>query len=301
MANCNTYYFQGVADCKALRESLSHALFMNKRATIAADKGAALADYAAIVAPKEANPTGVLIKFKSYEVTTDEAEMSTTSLGVTEQIRMNPPKIRAYADMNYLDYINFFNANGKEFEVVLFDEQGNTLRTETTAGLKKGARAKVFVKIDVPKIGADLQNECQFDIVFSNREEWQYGRFAQDTTAFTVPELEDLNPVGINIVATSAYLGGAGAGTINIKATYRGEPSRPYTGLTAAGNYQLLQAFADLGVTIAVTATGAALGDYMLTIKNGTPANIVGDVIIQAFEDDANNRIAISNPLRIKV
>ena len=100
--------------------------------------------------------------------------MTTSNVGLIEETSEQQPRMTGFGNMSYSEYQNFFNANGHAFDLVITAKNGNQLMTKTTGGLLKGFRCNLFVKKGaIPAIGADLQKECFFDIVFDDPEEFE--------------------------------------------------------------------------------------------------------------------------------
>jgi len=301
MAQCETYTYGGVGECTALRKPVRAIMLTDPGTTItlANAKIIGVADTAgwmAILAPKVATATiekGVLIDLKrGVENTTEAAEMATAGgTGFIEQVGDQMPRMSGYGLMSYSEYMGYFKAQGKSFDIPVVLSNGNLLMTPSGTSYK-GFRGRVFVtKGAIPKSGADLQKECFFDIIFDDAEEWE--NMVEISSAFTYTELKDLNPVGLDVEVTTAYAGTEGTATI--KVTKRATDT-PFTGVADAANIQITRAENDVAVVVsAVAQTNAAIGSYIVTAT----AALVGPVYARITAESATKRTYVSKEFRL--
>jgi hypothetical protein len=296
---CKVYKYGGVGECAALREPLRGVALTDKATTLTlANAGIVGATDAAgwmsIFAPIIATSTyekGVLIDMqRGVEVTTAASEMTTSNLGFIEQTDDQHPRMTGYGLMSYSEYQSFFRAHGQSFDIPLFARNGNPIMTVTTAGTYKGFRGRIFVvKGSIPKVGADLQKECMFDIVFDDPEEWE--NIVEIESDFTFSELKDIVPVGLDAVVTTAY----STPNVTIKVTSRNSTT-PFAGVAAAANIQIVTAENDAVCAVAsVAQDNAAIGYYVVALT----ADLNGPVWARITAETASKRTYVSKLFRI--
>lgn len=288
MSKCKTYTHGGLGACKALRDPIRGGILTTVGTTITAANAAILGTssttgWMSILAPLVATSViepGVILDFKrGIENTTTAAEMTTSNIGLIEETSEQQPRMTGYGNMSYSEYQNFFNANGHAFDLVITAKNGNQLMTKTTGGLLKGFRCNLFVKKGaIPAIGADLQKECFFDIVFEDPEEFE--NIVEVETNFTFTQLKDLSPVGLDVVVTTPYEGTGGTATI--KVTSRNS-NTPCALVAASTNIQILESYNNVTTAIATVAQdNAAIGSYLVTSTTGLVGRVVARITIQS-------------------
>lgn len=298
MSKCKTYTHGGIGACKALRDPLRGGILMTAGTTITAENAAILGTssttgWMSILAPLVATSAiekGIVLDFKrGIENTTTAAEMTTSNIGLVEETTEQMPRMTGYGNMSYSEYQNFFNAHGNSFDFALTAKNGNKLMTKTTGGLLKGFRCNIFVKKGaIPAMGADLQKECYFDIVFDDPEEFE--NIVEVETNFTFTQLVDLCPVGLDVVVTTPYEGNGGTATI--KVTSRNS-NTPCALVAANTNIQILESYNNTTTAIATVAQdNAATGSYLVT----STASLVGPVVARITIESATKRTYVSKP-----
>jgi hypothetical protein len=290
MSKCKTYKYGGVGTCNALRQKVRAIMLTDKGTTItlANAKLAGAVDtsgWCAILAPIIATQTyekGVLIDMcRGVEVTTAAPEMATSNLGFTEQVGPQMPRMTGYGDMSYAEYISFFRAHGKTFDIVIVLDNGDLLMTPSGTSYK-GFRGRIFVtQGSIPKVGADLIKECFFDIIFDDPEEWE--KITEIDTNFTFTELKDLCPVGLDVVVTTAY----STPTVTFKVTLRNSDT-PYALVATGGeDLQIVESVNDAACAVtSIVVTNAAIGSYVATIT----ASLNGPCWARISDETASKR-----------
>lgn len=299
MAKCEAYTYGGLGECTALRDPVRAIMLTDKGTTlplsgikIIGDKDAG---WTSILAPLVAGSTiekGVLIDLdRGVEVTSAEAEKTTASTGFIEQTGSQQPRMTGYALMSYSEYMGYFKAQGKAFDIPIVLKNGNLLMTPSGANFK-GFRGRVFVNEGtIPKVGADLQKECMFDIIFDDPEEWQ--NMVEVETSFTYTELKDIVPIGLDVEVTTAYDGTGGTATI--KVTKRNS-SNPFDGVAEPANIQILSSINDVAVAVStVNQTNKAIGSYVVT----STTSLNGPVWARITAESTTKRTYVSKPFKL--
>lgn len=297
MAKCDTYVYGGVGECAALRDPVRAIMLTDKGTTLPLSGIKIIGDkdngWTSILAPLVAGSTiekGVLIDLdRGVEVTSAEAEKTTASTGFIEQTGNQQPRMTGYALMSYSEYMGYFKAQGKAFDIPIVLKNGNLLMTPSGANFK-GFRGRIFVNEGtIPKVGADLQKECMFDVIFDDPEEWQ--NMVEIETAFTYTELKDIVPVGLDVEVTTAY----STPNVTIKVTKRNS-STPFTGVAAVENIQILSSVNDAVCAVAsVAQTNAAIGSYVVALT----ADLIGPVYARITAESATKRTYVSKSFKI--
>lgn len=293
---CSLFYFSGQGDCKAFRER-AIGVILTKKNTVALTpaEAAALSTWAPIFADS-AGQDGIYVSFaRGYQNNTTEPEMTTSNLGLTEKTFDSPPLIKGFGEMSYADYKTFFSADGGAYDVWLVLNDG-TIEAYTRAdGKIQGRRAKVFMNFNAPSAD-NPQEALPIDISFTDVNQWKENSVSV-RPIFTIPELMDLVPIGVEISVITAYT----AGTVTLKAVKRNSTT-PETGFDTIANWPILASLGDPAVTVTVVnAASAAFGIYTLTIKSNVTDNLTAPVIIRG---EAEGLVAgqlgyVSQPLQI--
>lgn len=295
--NCEPFYYSGLSDCDALFKDVVAAMIIDKGATLSAP--AALATYTGIFAVD--NPAGMFAPIsRGYQNNTAEPERNTSAVGFTEKTSDPLPMLVGFLNKSYCDYKTLYGLDGKEKDVVLFLKNGKVWHSVNSAGAAIGFRAKISIRKNAP--GADNSVE-NFPIYmdFMYMEDLDNAKLT--TLAFSVKELNDAVPVGLNMAVTTAYATGTVTVDINKRCSLT-----PYAGIATADDFDVLYTESgspdlDIDVT-AVDITSAAIGRYILTIKKNagsTPANLTKGVWIRAKKLNATVLTYISDPIFIKV
>lgn len=301
--SCIPKYYVGAGGCKALPDSIVGLLLLDKgHATLTkvnAKLNEGLTGLKLLVAPATiAAIEGAIIDGRNgLEPSGGENEITQSNLNYPKLTDVSAIILDVYADMSYEDYKYYFAFADSTMEIGLFDMKGNLTGTNSDPLNFHGFRGKLYLDKKVVPPGPDKIKAYHFQVIFTDMEE--FGANSETlTTAYGVAEaLEDINPVGVDITVKTAIA--ETTGYVTIKAVLR-NTSRPYAGFDTASEWDVLSAESDVGVTIAVqSADNAALGEYTLTILNGTPADITGDVLIQASKV-ATVMTYLSSPLVIE-
>lgn len=298
--SCKVKYYSGAGECKALPESIMGLLLLDKgHAAITKVNAKTTTGLKALVAPATlaALDGCILDGRRGIEPGGGENELTNSNLNFPDLTNVSAITMEVYANMSWNDYVNYFAFEGKSLEIGLFDAAGDLWGTNASVTNFTGFRGRLFLDKKLPPVGADKQKAFHFHVVFEDMTEFGDKMEKLDTSYSFIQAVEDVNPVGIDIVVKTPIA--QTTGYVTIKATKRGT-NEPYTGLTTTSEWGILSADTDVGVTLAVQSyANAALGEYTLTILNGTPADITGDVYIQAYKVATGVMTYLSNPLVI--
>lgn len=221
-------------------------------------------------------------------------EFTTANTGFKEKTKDFPCEYTGYGLMSWEDYRTWFEADAKEYDVMLMLDNGDLMHAFDSAGLVVGFSSRIFMTFGLPKPGGDgKQKACPFDVMFDDVT--QVKAYQITHTAYTRRDVEELVPVGINIEITSAY----NAGAVTIKATHR-VSGTPFALFPLTANWKVVLTTTDNTAVIAiVSADGAALGIYTLTVYVTGTTPMTGDFEIQAELITASHVTYLSNVINI--
>lgn len=295
---CEPFFYSGFSDCDMLFKDVVGAMIM--------DKGQLLADpsekatYTTIFAGATAL-TGMFAPIsRSYQNNTAEPERNTSVVGFTEKTSDPLPMLVGFLNKSYCDYKTLYGIDGKEKDIVLFLKNGKVWHTENASGGAIGFRAKISIRKNAPAADNSVENFPIY-IDFMYMEDLDNAKLT--TLAFSIKDLNDTVPVGLNMVVATAYTAGNVVISINKRCSLT-----PFSGIIAASEFEVLYTEPgsndlDIDVT-AVNVTSASVGKYILTIKKDastTPANLTKGVWIRSKVVAASLVTYISDPLFIKV
>jgi len=297
--SCKNFKFTGTGQCKQFLQDVKGLLIVEKNTTQTVAAAKTLAGWQALLNPATtAAIKGTYLNVdRGFETKTTAPEMVTSNTGFKEKTKDFAPEFTAYGMISYADYMNWFAADGKEFDFIPVLSDGKLLTPLTSAGLQIGFCGRLYINYDLPKAGgAEKQKAHEFNIMFDDVE--QMKNFSVITPDFTRKELEALVPVGINIEVVTPY--DVATGIVVLKATKRATGA-PYAGLTTAAQFEVVSLTTDTGgAATAITATSANLGLYSVTFLNNT-AKLTGDFEIQASTVVSSHVVYLSNVLNVPV
>lgn len=253
--SCAVKYYVGAGECKALPESFKGVFLMDKGHTAITKANAkTLAGLKALIAPATiAAIKGCIIDARNgVEPSGGENEVTMSNLNYPKLTNVSAIVLDIYADMSWQDYKNYFAFADKSMEFGLIDEKGDLWGTYADVTNFTGFRGKLYVDKKIAPMGADKIKAYHFHIVFTDMSEW--GDFMEklDTEYTATQVLEDVNPVGLDIVVKTPIA--QTTGYVTIKATKR-NTNEPYAGLTTTSEWSVLSAASDVGVTWRYTLT----------------------------------------------
>lgn len=296
--NCEPFYYSGLSDCEMLFKDVIGAMIMDKGQTLS--DAAAKATYTAIFAGT-ASQTGMYVPIgRGYQNNTAEPERTTTQVGFTEKVSDPLPMLVGFLDRSYCDYRTLYGIDNQDKDVVLFLKSGKVWHSKNSAGSKIGFRAKISVRKNAPSADNSVEN---FPIYMDFKYIEDLDNAEITTLNFSVKELNDAVPVGLNMSLVTAYT----AGDVVVDITKRCTLT-PFADITDAASFEVLYTESgstdlDIDVTSA-PLTSAEIGRYTLTIQrnaSSTPADLTKGVWIRAVEDDGTNLTYVSQPFLVKV
>ena len=287
--NCEPIYFSGLGDCDALFRRIVGFLVLKKKTAISDET--LLATWQAIIAGTSSQ-TGIYIPInRGYQNNTAEPERNTSNVGYTEKTDDPPVALVGFPKVSYCDYKTMYAWDGQDVDFVAVLDNGQLWLTKSTAGASIGFRANFTIRKNAPS--ADNPGEgTPIYIDFLYKEQMDNGFVS--TPSFTIQELRDVVPVGLNMSLVTAWA----TNTVTIKLTERCAPDVPYV-YTAAdvANFPILSAKTDANPTIsAVDDTNKAQGIYILTTLN-----VTDDIKIRAVDDDGSNLTYVSQPFDVVI
>jgi len=257
---CNTPYFAGLADCKALWKRVVGFAITEKGTTFTRTTFTTEGTWhTAISAIALASRTTVVLPLLNYENTTDDASIQTGNLGAKRKDLDPPPSMQAWLDLSPCDYKTLFSLEGTSFDVVLFLQGGIQMGSLKSDGNIKGFRATISLRRNLPP-SDNAMSSFPVDIFFDLVDEFE--DFYLDTPDYTFNTLLDFVPAGLDVYVSTAIV--QASGVIIIQVNKRGTK----TGLTglAAADFEVLESNAE-GVVAFTGATDNGLGEYSCIVK----------------------------------
>ena len=293
-----TLKFAGNGSSKVFLPDVKGMIVLNRGVTTTVANAKLLTGWEAHIKPAtSAAIVGTYINLaRGLEPKTTAPEFTTANTGFKEKTKDFAPEFTGYGFMSWEDYRTWFAADSKEYAFVMLLANGDIMCTLDSAGLVIGFTGRMYLTYDLPKAGGDgKQKACAFDIMFDDVEEIMNYQIIR--TEFGRRELEELVPVGINIEIVTAY----NAGAITIKATHR-VSGIPFALFASSAEWKVVALTTDAtGVIAIVSAAGAAIGIYTLTIYLTGTTPLTGDCEIQAELIQSSHVTYLSNVLNIPI
>jgi hypothetical protein len=297
--NCEPFYYSGLSDCNELFKDVIGIGIYDKATAISAPQ--TLATHTAIIAGI-ASQTGMFVPLTngSYQNNTAEPDRNTNQLGISRKVSDPLPMLVGFIDRSYCDYQTLNGIDGKEKDVILFLKSGKVWHSKNSSGGYIGFRANISKRHNAPLADNSVEGMPIY-IDFEYLEDLKNGMIT--TLNFSVKELVDAIPVGLNMKVSTAYSAGDVIVDINKRCSLT-----PFADITDETSFEVLYTetgSTDLDIDVtAVVKTSAAIGRYTLTIKKDastTPANITSGVWIRAVENDGSVLTYVSQPVFIDV
>lgn len=299
MSNCKTFYYSGLSDCKALFKDVAGAVIMDKGQTLS--NPAELATYKAIIAGTSSQ-TGIYLSFlsSSYQNNTAEPERNTNALGVSRKVSDPLPMLIGFVERSYCDYKTLYDIDHQDKEIVLLLKSGVAWHTKNSSDVKTGFRSGISIRKNAPSADNSVEN---FPVYMDFQYVDDLNNAEITSLNFSIKELDDAVPVGLNMSLVTAYAAGDVVVQINKRCTLT-----PFADITDQTSFEILEPASgstDLDIDVTAAAlTSASIGRYTLTIQrnaSSTPADLTSGVWIRAVEDDGSNLTYVSQPFFVKV
>jgi hypothetical protein len=213
----------------------------------------------------------------SYERTTDDPTINTTTFGKKKFVREAVPSMVAYVDANLCDYNEMrHNYKGGTYSVALILEDDSIMLSKGPLDTYVGFTANITAAgSDIPLQDA-VENSFPVYINFDNNHEFHRSRLFSVEGWSPLYEFPAAMPNGLTMWASSVY-DTASNGDVTVEIYERcGDPML----LLVTADFEVLSSN---GLTsVAITAVETGLGVYVLTIqKDVSPANLdSGDWVI---------------------
>lgn len=206
----------------------------------------------------------------SYERTTDEPTINTTTFGKKKFVREAVPSMVVYVDTNLCDFNEQRAAlKGGTYSVVFILENGGIMMTKGDLDTWGGFTANITAAgSDIPLQDA-VENSFPIYINFDNVYEFTRSHVFVAEAWNPLYQFPNAMPEGLGAYETVVY-DTAGGGTVSVQVNERcGDPA---LGLVTA-DFEVLSSNKLTDVTIVASETGDGL--YELTIqKDAVPANL---------------------------
>lgn len=295
--SCNLAVFNGWGQCQSLLEEMIGSALSYKGDTWTTATALTASAWQTKIADDDKTVRNTLmLPILGFTKTTDEPEISTSTLGKKRKTKNSIPSGTLQLDASLCDYKHLHALEGRAFEFIpWFDGQQYWL-TKKNDGTLKGFRARIAMVADLPP--EDKLTSFLVHIFFDSYEEFK--NVVVVNPSFNFDDVSAYSLPGIDVELTSAYA----TGDISVRATERGPLGTQkvgVTGLDQTTDWETMAVSSGTTLPAAVTAV-AETGDggYDLTVKKdtgGTPANLTASdtVSIQAHDDDATNLTLISH------
>lgn len=269
MNNCGSIVAAGIGNCKQHLKRFK-AMIIETRGTVFT--AAELATTAALKTDLSADAgiTAMYIPLSGYTQNTDAPNVITGGTGTKSVYDDSIPSGIAFADVGFADYKTLWPMNNTLVDIMFITKDGNWVVTPTSDGKFKGLRCEIYSQQDFP--GFDNPNEAHPIHVFF-RDVEEFTNMVVMPMNYSSSELEDLVPVGLDIIQTADYASGDAV----VKATLRGSS----TGKAGLTDWDITDSnVSDPGVTDSDDGAGV----YTLTLKKdsgGTPADLAAGEYIE--------------------
>jgi len=298
--SCIDANFGGLSGCKHLLKNMVGAVIQKKNSTWTDATIVSLAAWHTAIADDDsAVRTALPLPFLFFTNTTDEPTINSAP-GTGKKYKDNNPIPSGviYLNSNIEEYLQINNLKGSDFELIPFFDDGTFWATRKGDGKLKGFRVTLDANVGLPP--EDKNNSFPVYTFFDSYREFENAVIVQDFN-FSMDDLLNYVPVALKAWVKTPYA----TGTVTLKVVKIGS-NAPFTTGAAAGDFPIRRSI-NATPTVVVTAvdvTGAALGEYVLTIKkdnDGTPANLdaTDTVFLQVQDDDATYITYTSGEVKI--
>lgn len=288
MNNCGSIVASGLGNCKAYLKRFKAGVVSTRGTTFTAAELATTTKLKTLLSA-DAGITALYLPFKNYTRNTDAPDIQTSPLGLKDVYDDRIPSGLAHLDIGFSDYKTLWGMNNTLVDLILITNDGKLAMTPTGSGGFKGFRCKVYSEKDFSNFD-NYQESAPLHIFFTDVAEFE-NMVVMDMN-FPASDIEDLVPVGLDIVQTSAVT----SGDCTVKVTLRGSG----TGKAGLTDWDILDSNVD---TPSVTAVDDGGGVYTLTSQKGSsPADIAdGDwITVQGKVVAATFVTYITPPIKIK-
>jgi len=262
MNNCGSIVAAGIGNCKQHLKRFKAMIIQTKGTVFTA---AELATTAALKTDLSADAgiTALYIPLSGYTQNTDAPNVVTGGIGTKSVYDDQIPSGVAFCDVGFADYKTLWGMNNTVVDVMFITKDGNWVLTPTSTGGFKGFRCELYSVQDFPTF--ENPNEAHpLNVFFKDVEE--FTNMVVMPMNFSSSEIEDLVPVGLDIVQTADYA----AGDAVVKATLRGSS----TGKAGLTDWDIIDTnVLDPGVSDSDDGGGV----YTLTLQKdagGTPEDL---------------------------
>jgi len=287
MNSCGSIVASGIGNCKQHLKKFRAAVITERGTTFTAAELATTAELKTLLSA-DAGITALYLPLNGYTSNTDAPNVITGGLGTKSVYDDQIPSALAHLDLGFSDYKHLWSMNNTQFDVFFITKDGNWVMTPTSDGKFKGFRAEVYSQQDFPNF--ENPNEAHPLHLFY-RELSEFTDMVVMGMNFKATEIEDLVPVGLEIVQTTDYTSGDAV----VKVTLRGST----TGKAGLTDWDVLDSNVD---TPAVTDSDDGGGVYTLTLQKGAvPGDLAaGDFITIQGKLVASTYVTyITNPITI--
>lgn len=262
MNNCGSIVAAGIGNCKQHLKRFK-AMIITTRGTVFT--AAELATTAALKTylSADAGITAVYIPLSGYTINTDAPAITTGGTGTKSVYDDSIPSGIAFGDIGFADYKTLWGMNNTLVDILFITKDNNWVATPTSDGKFKGFRTELYSQQDFPTF--DNPNEAHPVHMFF-KDVAEFTNMVVMPMNYSSSELEDLVPIGLDIVQTVDYTSGDAV----VKVTLRGS----LTGKAGLTDWDIVDSNVnDPGVTDSDDGAGI----YTLTLQKeagGTPADL---------------------------
>jgi hypothetical protein len=227
------------------------------------------------------------LPLSGYTQTTDAPPVTTTNLGLKAVYDDSVPSATAFLDVGFEDYKTLWGMNGTQVDVWFITKDNKFVMTPS-AGEFKGFRCEIYCPKDFPSF--ENPNESHPVYLFF-KDIAEYEDMVVMVSNLKISDIEDLVPIGLDIVQTSAV----SSGDCTVKVTLRGS----LTGKAGLTDWDILDSNVD---TPTVSDSDDGGGVYTLTLQKAGPVDITagdymtiqGKIVAAGFTTYLTHKIKIS-------
>lgn len=290
---CTPYNFQGInKDCVAALEK-TKAVIMTTAGTTSSKTDAVSLSGNKTILSADSGIKGILIDFsRGIERTTDDNEITTSSLNLKEKTMNSNPSLLGYAYLSACDYKTLQGAENVPFDFRIIGNDGKLMLTNQSDGTVKGFRGRISLRYDLPP-SDNSQNSYPVQIFFDDYKEFK--DFYVNELQPSITELKDVTPIGVGLDLNTAYA----SGVIKLNSLLRCTGT-VYNGFASATEWVVRGSNVD---TPAVTLASVANGVCSVTVqKEAVPTDLTsGDYVdIQGVVSSGGFYTYVSDVYRVQ-
>jgi len=291
MNNCGSIIVAGLGNCKAHLKKI-RGMIIDPRGTVytAAELAttAKLKTNLSADAGIIAGTASIYLPLSGWTPSTDAPNVVTGNIGTKSVFDDSIPSATAFLDIGFADFKALWGMNNTQVDVWFVTKDNNIVMVPTTDGKFSGFRCEVYCPQDFPNFESPVEAH---QMMMHFKDVAQFTDMVVMALNFKATEIEDLVPIGLDIVQTADYA----SSEATVKVTLRGS----ITGKAGLTDWDVVSSNVD---TPAVSATDDGSGAYTLELqKSAVPEDLAaGDyIIVQGKVVAATYVTYITPPIKI--